>query len=216
VAVQRIERSTIRFIDDLAGWDRAVPATLVTPATTPDQRDAILRALVARALTLHPDLVEIERATDHPPAIGKPLGAGLHLSSASRGGLTALAVAPGPVGADVEALDIDAEIPWNVLHPIEVAALRALAGRRRTSAFTRLWSLKECYLKALGVGLRREPASFAITFADGETATVEDPETRIPVADARTTWRAVDGVWLAVSTVVLTSEPPRKDRREYI
>ncbi len=204
MAGQRIERSTIRFIDDFVGWDRAVPTTLVTQVATPDHRHAALRALVARALALHQDLVEIERANDRPPLVAKPLGAGLYISAASRGGLAALAVAPGPVGADVEGLDLDGEIPWKVLHPDEAAALRSLAGRPRAMAFTRLWSLKESYLKALGVGLKREPKSFAVRFTDGEVATVQDPETRAVVADARTTWRAVKGVWLAASTIVLT------------
>lgn len=203
MAAQRIERSTIRFIDDLAGWDRAVPTTLITDAATPNQRHAGLRALVARALALHPALIEIEGAPDRPPLVGKPLGAGLYLSSASRAGLAALAVAPGPVGADVEVPDLDAEIPWKVLHPDEVEMLRALAGRPRAMAFTRLWSLKESYVKALGVGLGRDPASFAVSFTDGELGSVQDPETRAVVADARTTWRAVKGVWLAASTIVL-------------
>lgn len=203
MAAQRIERSTIRFIDDLAGWDRAVPTTLITDAATPNQRHAGLRALVARALALHPALIEIEGAPDRPPLVGKPLGAGLYLSSASRAGLAALAVAPGPVGADVEVLDLDAEIPWKVLHPDEVEMLQALAGRPRAMAFTRLWSLKESYVKALGVGLGRDPASFAVSFTDGELGSVQDPETRAVVADARTTWRAVKGVWLAASTIVL-------------
>ena len=73
-------------------------------------------------------------------------------------------------------------------------------------AFTRLWSLKEAYVKALGVGLEREPASFAVHFADGEAASIQDPETRSVVADARTTWRALNGVWLAISTIVLARE----------
>lgn len=210
-AVQRFERTTIQFIDDLGGWDRAVPTTLITGAATPDERHATLHALVARALALHPALVEIERAPDRPPIVGRPLGAGLYLSTASRGGLAALAAAPGPVGTDVEILELDAAIPWNVLHPEEAASLKALAGRPQAMGFTRLWSLKESYVKALGVGLKREPASFAVHFTDGEAATVQDAGShagshagsRAAVADARTTWRAVNGVWAAVSTVVL-------------
>lgn len=202
-AIQRIERGTIQFIDNVAGWDRAVPTTLITAAAKPEDRHARLHGLVARALALHPALVEIERAPDRPPMVGRPLGAGLYLSTASRGGLAALAVAPGPVGADVEVLDIDAEIPWNVLHPDEVDGLEALAGRPRAMGFARLWSLKEAYLKALGVGLKREPASFSVRFTEAQAATVQDPHATAAIADARTIWRAANGVWAAVSTVVL-------------
>jgi len=203
VAIQHIERPTIRFIHQLAGWDRAVPATLITAAATHEERRAVLRTLVARALAMHPDLVEIEHAPDRPPLVGKPLGSGLYLSVASRGGFAALAVAPAPVGADMEAVDLGGEIPWNTLHPAEAETLRALEGRPRAAAFARLWSLKESYLKALGVGLRREPASFAVRFLDGEIAAIEDRTAAATVVDARTTWRAVDGVWNAASAVVL-------------
>lgn len=205
-AIQRIERGTIQFIETLEGWDRAVPTTLITAAATADERYAALHRFVARALALHPALVAIERGPDRPPLVGKPLGAGLYLSTASRGEVVALAVAPGPAGTDVEILDLDAEIPWHVLHPTEAEGLRVQAGRAQAMGFTRLWSLKEAYLKALGVGLRREPATFAVEFVDGEAATVRDPESRAELADARTAWRAVKGVWIAVSTVVLARE----------
>jgi phosphopantetheinyl transferase len=202
-AVQRVEGSTIQFIENFGGWNRAVPTTLITTSSTPEERRATLKTFVARALALNPALVEIEHASDRPPIVGKPLGSGLYLSTASRGGVAALAAAPGPVGTDVETLDLGAEIPWNVLHPQEVAALKALSGRPQAMGFTRLWSLKESYVKALGVGLKREPASFAISFVDGEAATVRDEGATAEVADARTTWRAVAGEWTAISTVVL-------------
>ncbi len=214
-AVQRKERKTIQFIDDFGGWDRAVPTTLITSAATLEERRERLEALVSRALGLSPALFEIEHAPDRPPIIARPLGAGLYLSTASRGRLAALAAAPGPVGTDVEMLDQGAEIPWKVLHRHEVETLKTLSGYPQAMAFARLWSLKEAYVKALGVGLKREPASFAIGFLDGEVATIEDPESDIPVADARTTWRAAGGVWTAISTVMMARrrEPFRRAPR---
>jgi 4'-phosphopantetheinyl transferase len=212
-AVQRIERKTIQFIDDFGGWDRTVPTTLITAAATLEERRERLEALVSRALGLSPALFEIEHAPDRPPIIAKPLGAGLYLSTASRGRIAALAAAPGPVGVDVEKLDIGAEVPWKVLHPEEVAALKALSGYPQAMGFARLWSLKESYLKALGVGLMREPSSFAIGFLDGEAATVDDDRSDVPVADARTTWRAVGGVWTAISTVMLGRQRRYAKRR---
>jgi phosphopantetheinyl transferase len=206
MTARRNEGSTIRFIDDLAGWDGTVPATLLTDAATRDERRAALRALAAGALSLSPDLIEIEHPPDRPPRLGRPLGAGLYLSSAARGRFAALAVAPGPVGVDVEVLDLAAAIPWNVLHPVEAKALAALAARPRALAFTRLWSLKESYLKALGVGFGREPGSFTVHLSS-EGASVEDRHSRARVAEAATAWRVGAGAWVAVSTVVLSAPP---------
>jgi 4'-phosphopantetheinyl transferase len=214
VAVHRVERKTIQFIDRLGGWDRAVPSTLVTVASTPEERHAILKTLVARALALNPDLIDIEHAQDRPPIVGRPLGAGLFLSTASRAGIVALAVAPGPVGTDVEILDFHAEIPWNVLHEEEIRALEALSGYPQAMGFTRIWSLKEAYLKALGVGLKREPSSFTVRFLDGEAATVDDDAVTAEIADARTTWRVISGAWVAISTLVLSRFPAIIRERE--
>jgi phosphopantetheinyl transferase len=206
LAISRVERATVQFIDDLPGWDRALPTALILSAGPVEERRARLHRFVARALALDPALVEIEHAKDRPPIVGKPLSSGLYLSSSSRGGLAAFAAARAPVGVDVEVVDEAAEIPWAVLHRDEVAMLEGLKGRPQAMAFARLWSLKECYLKSLGVGLRREPSSFSVRFLDGEAATVADTETRAEVADARTTWRGTGGLWIAVSALVLVRQ----------
>lgn len=202
-AIKRLEGSKVRFVEDLPGWNRAVPATLILPSDPIEERRAALKRFVARALSMSPDLIEIEYASDRPPIVGKPLSSGLYLSSSSRAGVAALGAATAPIGVDVEVVDEDGEIPWYVLHPAEVTMLEGLAGHARAPAFARLWSLKESYLKSLGVGLGREPSSFAVRFRDGETAEVEDPVAAHEVADARTAWRSAGGVWSAVSTVVL-------------
>jgi phosphopantetheinyl transferase len=206
LAIQRVEGATVQFIDELPGWNRALPTALIIPAGAVEERRAKLHAFVAKGLALHPGLVEIEHASDRPPIVGRPLGSGLYLSTASRGGLAALGAAAAPVGVDVEIADEAGEIPWNVLHPDEAEMLRALKGRPLAMAFARLWSLKECYLKSLGVGLKREPSSFAVRFRDGELAAIDDPVARSAIADARTTWRSAGGVWSAVSAVALVRQ----------
>jgi 4'-phosphopantetheinyl transferase len=197
------DSATVRFIDELPGWTRTLPAVLIQTAGPAEERQATLKALVARALALNPELVEIEHGRDRPPVVARPLSAGLYLSVASRGAVAAMAVSRAPVGVDVEAVDGSSEIPWNVLHPEEVANLRQLSGQPRATAFARLWSLKEAYLKSLGVGLKREPSSFRVRFVDGETAEIADPVQPVPIGDARTTWRAEAGVWTAISALVL-------------
>ena len=206
LAISRVERATVQFIDDLPGWDRALPTALIMAAGPVEERRGRLHRFVARALALDPALVEIEHAKDRPPIVGKPLSSGLYLSSSSRGALAAFAAARAPVGVDVEVVDEEGEIPWAVLHRDEIAMLEDLKGKPQAMAFARLWSLKECYLKSLGVGLRREPSSFSVRFLDGETAAVADPEARTEIADARTTWRGTGGLWIAVSTVVLVRQ----------
>jgi 4'-phosphopantetheinyl transferase len=141
--------------------------------------------------------------------VKRPIGSGLFLSISRRGPFTAVALAASQVGVDVELVEGDGEIPWNVLHPSESAMLRQEDGPARAAAFARLWSLKEAYLKALGIGLFREPSSFALRFADRESATFIDPLAPDRVAEAKTVWRTNDGARAAVSTVVL--ERPQQD-----
>jgi 4'-phosphopantetheinyl transferase len=203
LAIQRVEGATVQFIDELPGWNRALPTALIVPAGTVEQRHAKLHQFVARALALHPGHVAIEHASDRPPIVGKPLSSGLYLSSSSRAGLAVLGAATAPIGVDLEVLDEAGEIPWNVLHPAEREMLAGLKGRPQAMAFARLWSLKECYLKAVGVGLKREPASFEVRFRDGDTARIDDAAAPAELADARTTWRSAGGVWSVVSAVVL-------------
>ena len=46
----------------------------------------------------------------------------------------------------------------------EAARLRALPQDAQSEAFLRLWTAKEAYLKALGTGFSREPATIAVDF----------------------------------------------------
>jgi phosphopantetheinyl transferase len=198
----------MNWIDSTAGWDRRLPATLIAIGVSPTARREVPHALAARALQLRPDLVVVEQAEGRPPVLAKPLGAGLYLSSASRGAFSAVAIASSPVGVDVEVVDADGEIPWRVLHAREAALLQPLQGKTRAAAFARLWSIKEAYLKAQGVGLSREPTSFAVRFVDDGTAAVHDPSAPAPAEEIATTWRGAGGAWAAVSTVVLKA--PRR------
>jgi phosphopantetheinyl transferase len=193
----------VQFIDELPGWARMLPAVLIQTGSGAEQRRASLKALVARALSVNPDLVQIDHVPDRPPIVSRPMSAGLYLSAASRGPIAAMAASREPVGVDVEVVEPDAEIPFNLLHAHEAVMLRSLSGRMQAMAFSRLWSLKEAYLKSLGVGLQREPSSFSVRFVDGEVAEIADPVQPVSVLDARTTWRASAGIWAAVSAVAL-------------
>ena len=71
-------------------------------------------------------------------------------------GASLRAFASGPIGFDVEALDLEREIDSiseENFAPTEATDLEACEkGRRRQARFIELWTFKEAYLKALAVG----------------------------------------------------------------
>ncbi|MFE6891147.1 4'-phosphopantetheinyl transferase family protein [Streptomyces sp. NPDC057694] len=83
---------------------------------------------------------------------------GLHFSLSHSGDLALIALAPAPVGADVEELP-SAEVAQDlsaVLHPRERAELAALGELpEHRVALGRAWVRKEAYLKGIGTGLAR-------------------------------------------------------------
>lgn len=92
---------------------------------------------------------------------GKPMLADQpwHFNLSHSGKLALIAVSRHPVGVDLEALDkpginVDELAEW-VCHPNEKAALARLPTAERRMLFYRLWTQKEAYCKALGIGLLR-------------------------------------------------------------
>jgi 4'-phosphopantetheinyl transferase len=151
-------------------------------------RRGLVRLCVAAATNRPVSDVVIGWTAGGAPMLRAPL-AGLHLSWAQRRGQFACALAQAPIGIDIETAD-GGEIPWNALHPDEQAALREADPATRGRLFLRIWAAKEAYGKALGEGLRREPASFAVRAAEMETASIDDPvapgrEVRIAFAPIR-------------------------------
>lgn len=204
------------WIEDLDGWDGAMPAAMVLTDLCRDSRHALLRRMASRALGRPLETVAILHRVGRAPRVAvpgtsEPDASGPGLSLASRGRLSAAAIAPGPVGIDVELLDRAGEVPWAVLHPDERADLEALAHEPRAAAFARLWSLKEAYLKALHWGLARDPAGFAVRFLDESVARIDDPDGARAVSEATTVWRGsdrhADALSVAAISVVLLAPP---------
>ncbi|MBL9100844.1 MAG: 4'-phosphopantetheinyl transferase superfamily protein [Myxococcales bacterium] len=122
--------------------------------------------LVARALVR----TTLSRYADLPPAAwrfvangyGRPdidpaHGLGdLRFNLSHTDGLVAVAVARGEVGVDVEDTwrrSHTDQIAEHFFAAGEVAGLRALPGERQHGRFFDLWTLKEAYIKARGMGL---------------------------------------------------------------
>ncbi|RSS80710.1 4'-phosphopantetheinyl transferase superfamily protein [Streptomyces sp. WAC06614] len=144
---------------DAAEQERAV--RLVRPADRQRYRASHLglRVLLGGALGLPPERVELGREDCHccGGPHGRPVvvGGGVRFSLSHSGDVAYVALAPVPVGVDVEAVPGPAAVAdvLNTLHPRETAELRALPEDGRPSALARLWARKEAYLKATGAGL---------------------------------------------------------------
>ncbi len=120
---------------------------------------------------------------------GKPRvarGQGAHFNISHCGGLVACAVSAFvEVGVDIEPLDPAAPLELARSH-FAAAEARWLAGlppAERAEAFLRLWTLKEAYIKATGLGLAQSLQDFAFSFAPLRISFL-DPALRPP-----TQWR---------------------------
>ena len=123
---------------------------------------ALHRLLLAHSLNVEPQAVPVWRDALGCPRVGD--GA-LYTSLSHADSWLAFAVSgAGPVGVDIEPFsraDAMPEIADSVCHPVEAAALGALAVDRYAEALLALWVRKEAALKAAGVGLSREMSGFA-------------------------------------------------------
>ncbi len=91
------------------------------------------------------------------------------------------------IGVDLEIFDPAIEPAWNVLHSSERADIRGLDASSQALRFTQVWLAKEAYLKALGVGLTREPATITV-IVDGDRFTLQEEGRAVPTQTARF-WR---------------------------
>jgi 4'-phosphopantetheinyl transferase len=152
----------------------SLPAVRLVAVTSAAERQARLKALTAEALGLPAEAVTIAHAPQRGAVVSTPARSGLFLSSASRAGVAALAVARCPVGVDVEVITPDIEIAWNAIHKDERESLAALREAERGRAFLTLWTAKEAYYKAMQSGFERDPTQFCVRLGEG-TAEVSDP-----------------------------------------
>jgi 4'-phosphopantetheinyl transferase len=99
-------------------------------------------------------------------------GRTLHFNLSHTDGLVALAVSEAPdIGVDVEIAtrDLDCErLAISVFAPAELEAYRRVAAGERRSAFFVLWTLKEAYIKARGMGLHLPLDGFAFDLSGSE------------------------------------------------
>ena len=117
---------------------------------------------------------------------GKPRlqhgGPEFNLSHAGRRVVCALSRAA--VGIDVEQLrPCDLQLAWRYFHRRECEVLARQPVHAQADYFFHLWTAKEAYIKALGLGFQRDMASFCVV--DGQGAIVLDDPQQPPQYSAR-------------------------------
>jgi 4'-phosphopantetheinyl transferase len=114
----------------------------------------------------------------------------LHFNLANTAGLVvcAVSVAHGSIGVDVERIDRTVDfmaVAHRCFSAAEAAAVQALPLAERPRRFFEYWTLKESYVKALGVGLALPLDEFSFTSDDRGISIAFDRRT----AEDETRWR---------------------------
>lgn len=135
-------------------------------------RRRIARAVLSMMLDVPAENIEIGQGETGEPLVLAPSGV-FHLSFAARGKLALIGIGTRPIGVDLEILEPDMLIPWNMLRADERASLEKLPESERASAFCALWTAKEAVVKALGLGFRMPPEAIHIAgWEEGEELAV--------------------------------------------
>ena len=153
---------------------------LINRRGVPSARDAAIasRVLLRIALSLRTGWVcpaeawEFGRADRGKPFVER--GPDIHFSVSYAGTIVAVAVSEGyPVGVDIETLDRGICLGGmeHYLSPNEKGAIASQPSNLRDSVFLRFWTLKEAFLKSIGLGLGIELSEIDVSsVADGETS----------------------------------------------
>jgi 4'-phosphopantetheinyl transferase len=175
-----------------------------------DRREAFIynRALVRRILAgyvgIEPSDVPLTTSSAGKPLWDAPIGnaahsPGLSFNLSHRHDLAILAVAQGrTLGVDLEAFDAQTNydaIARAALSPREMLLYQQIESADRPAALLRMWTRKEAFLKATGLGLGRPLSQIEVTFS------ISEPPQLLASGDHRET----PGDWL------LESWSPRPD-----
>jgi 4'-phosphopantetheinyl transferase len=134
---------------------------------------ALLRQILSRYLDHPPNRIRIECS-----GTGKPLlpGRPLHFNVSHSGDLALIAITRrGEVGVDVErvrSLPSYLEMAARYFTPGETAALFSLPAGLSEEAFFHVWTRKEAFLKALGLGLSHGLERFEVSVPPDDPARV--------------------------------------------
>lgn len=157
---------------------------LLARASHPGRRREVLlgrwlvRTRLSRYAARAPAAWRFVRNEHGCPAVDPPEGT-LRFNLSHTHGLLACVVAHGEVGVDVEwtaRRGRTLEVADRSFSAPELAALRALPPDQRSSRFFDLWTLKEAYIKARGMGLALPLGRFSFEFEGPEPVVRVAPE----------------------------------------
>lgn len=129
----------------------------------------LIRAVFGARLGIGPAEVRLVEGERGALALDPAHGAAWHFNLSHTDGLVVLAVARRPIGVDVEWVarpGRTVELADRYFARAEVAALRALPEAAQRDRFFELWTLKEAYIKARGLGLAIPLGSFAFELGE--------------------------------------------------
>src|SRR4029077_2455201 len=126
----------------------------------------VLRLLLSRYLTLPPAELRFVAGPHGKPDLAEPLrDRALRFNLAHSGEVALFAFAEGrEVGVDLELINTrtaDPAIAERLSTPAEWSRIVAQPPAERSHMFARFWTLKEAYLKAVGIGLTHPLHGFA-------------------------------------------------------
>jgi phosphopantetheinyl transferase len=166
-------------------------------------RRRLLRRALALRLGIAPGDVLIAKGANGAPRVTSAREP-IFVSLASRGEVVAMGISDRPVGVDVEVIQpAPPEPAWNILHPREREFLARQPPRDQSESFLALWCVKEAYLKAIGLGLRREPAAIAVSLEDRERLNIEDRGKQVRLDEAFVARTKAHGTTAILACIVL-------------
>ena len=129
---------------------------------------AFLRCILSSHTTWSPQSLRF--ATE---AVGKPVLHGsscLHFNLSHSRGTVVVAVAPTRVGVDIEHIDQEIDhvaVGREVYSDAELECLRDLDGVQLSFRFHEIWTRKEAYLKATGLGFSANLRAISVAMSNG-------------------------------------------------
>jgi 4'-phosphopantetheinyl transferase len=182
-----------------------------------------LRGVLATYLRCDRDeIVFAYGETGKPRLAGADAASGLQFNASGSGDTAVCAVTYGRrVGIDIEQLraECDPDLVQYAFTDVERAEFRRISLDQQATAFYRVWTRKEAFLKATGCGLSRPLTSFAVSVAPGKPPRLvhdewaaESRHSERPAwstYDERATWSFADFDPTAglVGTLVHSGEP---------
>ena len=142
--------------------------------------------------------------------------AGLQFNASGSGDVAVCAVTSGQsVGIDIEQLrdDCDPDVVRYALSDVERSDFERIPAAEQPAAFYRTWTRKEAYLKAVGCGLSRPLASFAVNLTPGDPPRLVRDD-QAPAATANWSFADFDPAPGWVGTLV--SAGPRRPVRTLV